>query len=133
MSIVRFGVSLEKEHIDTLDIFMRDCRIKNRSQAIRQLISKIKLEDRKNKDEQAGGCIMLSYDHHKRELLDKLNNIQHDHHNLILCSQHIHINHNVCMEIVAVKGKVSELKDLANELISVKGIFHGELSLTLVD
>lgn len=68
----------------------------------------------------------------KRDLLDKITDIQHDYHELILCSQHIHLDHDNCMEIIAVKGKASLLKQLANALTAVKGIIHGELSMTKI-
>lgn len=132
MKVVRFGVSLEKNMLETLDSFMKNGKFKNRSQAIRHLISNIELDNKWNSDQIVGGSIMLSYDHHKRDLLENITKVQHDYHHLILCSQHIHLNHTHCMEIIALKGKASELKELANELMAVKGLIHGELSVTMV-
>lgn len=131
--LIRFGVSIEQSKLDILDKFMVERKIKNRSQAIRQLISNIKLDHQLENNSIVGGSIMLSYDHHKREILDTLNNIQHKYHSLIFCSQHIHLNHEYCMEIIALKGKPSELRELADELLAVKGIMHGELSMTIIE
>lgn len=132
MKVVRFGVSIEKNMLEILDTFMLENKFKNRSQAIRSLISNIELERKCSSDQIVGGSIMLSYDHHKRELLENITRVQHDYHHLILCSQHIHLNHTHCMEIIALKGKASELRELANELMAVKGLIHGELSITIV-
>lgn len=132
MKVVRFGVSVEKEVLDTLDTYMQDNKYQNRSQAIRSLITKVSLEKQWSSDQTVGGSITLSYDHHKRDLLDKITKIQHDYHHLILCSQHIHLDHNTCMEIIALKGNASDLQQLANRLTAVKGVIHGDLSITTI-
>ncbi|WP_291910014.1 nickel-responsive transcriptional regulator NikR [Chitinophaga sp. CB10] len=132
MKVVRFGVSIEKNVLELLDNYMADNQFPNRSQAIRHLIRRMEVEKQWQTDEVVGGSITLLFDHHKRDLLDKITDIQHDYHELILCSQHIHLDHDNCMEIIAVKGKASLLKQLANALTAVKGIIHGELSMTKI-
>lgn len=132
MKVVRFGVSVEKDVLDLLDNYIVDNKFPNRSQAIRHLIKKVEVENQWNSDKIVGGSITLSFDHHKRELLDKITEIQHKFHHAILCSQHIHLDHDICMEIIALKGKASVLKDLAKQLTAVKGIIHGDLSITMV-
>ncbi|WP_165023234.1 MULTISPECIES: nickel-responsive transcriptional regulator NikR [unclassified Dysgonomonas] len=132
MNVVRFGVSVEKEVLDLLDNYMKDNKFPNRSQAIRYLIKKTEVENQWNSDGVVGGSITLSFDHHKRELLDKITEIQHQFYHVILCSQHIHLDHDVCMEIIALKGQASVLRELANQLTAVKGIIHGDLSITMV-
>ncbi len=130
MKVVRFGVSLEKNLLDILEEYMIKNNIENRSQAIRQLIKNIEVEEKLNTDQIVGGSILLSYNHHKREVIDKITSIQHNHYKLILSSQHIHLNHDTCMEIIALKGKASELKNLASELKAIKGGVYGDLSVT---
>lgn len=132
MNVVRFGVSVEQEVLRILDNYIKSNKFPNRSQAIRHLIQKIEVEKQWDKNEVVGGSLTLVYDHHKRELQDKLTKIQHNFHHEILCSQHIHLDHDNCMEIIAMKGKASVLKDLANQLTAVKGIIHGEFSMTKV-
>ena len=131
-NVIRFGVSMENETLKILDKYVIENSFSNRSQAIRALVTKIELNKKWNSNQLVGGSITLSYDHHKRELLDKITKVQHDHYHLILCSQHIHLDHDTCMEIIALKGKASELNKLANELIGIKGIVHGELSITVI-
>mgnify|MGYP000983006635 CR=1 FL=1 len=132
MNVVRFGVSVEKEISDILDNYIRENHFPNRSQAIRHLIQKSEVEKQWKGNEVVGGTLTLVYDHHRRELQDKLTRIQHDFHDVILCSQHIHLDHDNCMEIIAMKGNALVLKDVANQLKAIKGIVHGELSMTKI-
>ncbi|MGN6439466.1 MAG: nickel-responsive transcriptional regulator NikR [Agriterribacter sp.] len=132
MKVVRFGVSIEKDVLQLLDNYIEDNQFPNRSQAIRQLIQRIEVEKQWKSDVVVGGSITLLFDHHKRELLDKITDIQHDFHHVILCSQHVHLDHDNCLEIIAVKGKATVLKDLANRLTTIKGIIHSQLSMTKV-
>lgn len=130
MKVVRFGVSIEKDVLQLLDNYIEDNQFPNRSQAVRHLIQRVEVEKQWKSDAVVGGSITLLFDHHKRELLDKITDIQHDFHHVILCSQHVHLDHDNCLEIIAVKGKASVLKDLANRLTAVKGVIHGQLSMT---
>ena len=132
MKVVRFGVSVEKDVLQILDNYIKDNRFPNRSQAIRHLIQGLEVQKQWNANEVVGGSITLLFDHHKRELLDKITKVQHNFHHVILCSQHIHLDHDNCMEIIAVKGKASVLKDLADQLTGIKGIIHSQLSMTKV-
>lgn len=132
MNVIRFGVSIEKEVLDLLDNYIEENKFPNRSQALRHLIKKVEVESRQNSDKIVGGSITLSFDHHKRELLDKITEIQHQFHHVILCTQHIHLDHDMCMEIVALKGQASVLRELADELNTIKGIIHGDLTITMI-
>ncbi len=132
-SIVRFGVSLEKELLEKLDNFAAKNHFTNRSQAIRQLINNNVVKTKWENDSIVAGSVTIVYDHHRRELSTKLTNIQHDYHDAILSSQHIHLEKSLCMEIIAVKGKASMLNELANKIIAIKGIHHGKLTMTKAD
>lgn len=133
MTVVRFGVSLEQEALVALDNYTKDNRIKNRSQAINHLINNNLVEKKWLCNNVVAGSITLVYDHHKRDLLSNLNEIQHDYHTAILSSQHFHLNHDRCLEIIAVKGKAAILTELADKLIAVKGIQHGKLTMSRAD
>ncbi len=130
MAIVRFGVSLDKEILDSLDSYASNNSFSNRSQAIRHLISENTIQEKWDKNHVVAGTIMIVYDHHKRNLLKTLNDIQHDYHDIILSSLHFHIDHHNCMEIIALKGKAFQLKELADKIIATKGIAHGALTMT---
>lgn len=130
MSVVRFGVSLEQDLLDALDDFVAKNRFTNRSQAIRQLIANNVVIKKWECNNIVVGSITLVYDHHKREILQQLNDIQHQYHQSILSSQHFHLDGDHCMEIVAVKGEAVVLTELADRLIAVKGIKHGKLTMS---
>lgn len=133
MSIVRFGVSLEKELLEALDNYASDNHFTNRSQAIRQLINNNIVTNKWQCNNLVAGSITLVYDHHKRDLLTNLTDLQHDYHHVILSSQHFHLDNDLCMEIITVKGKANTLTELADKLIAVKGIQHGKLTMSRAD
>lgn len=130
MQVKRFGVSLEKELLTELDRLVNKHKFPNRSQAIRFLIKKYSVEDEWEENREVAGAIVLVYDHHKRELQTLSTDIQHDYHHLILSVQHVHLDHSNCLETIAVKGNARELENLANKLIAIKGVKHGELVMT---
>ena len=130
MSVVRFGVSLEKELLDELDQFVDENGMSNRSQGIRRLINNYLVEKKWQCNNIVAGSISLVYNHHKHDLLMKLTDIQHDYHDVILSSQHFHIDNEQCLEIVAVRGKSKVLTELADKLRALKGVSHGKLGMT---
>ncbi|MBU2651428.1 MAG: nickel-responsive transcriptional regulator NikR [Bacteroidetes bacterium] len=130
MQVKRFGVSLEEELLQRLDLLVANHQFPNRSQAIRFLINKNIVEEKWDANEEVAGAIVLVYDHHKRDLQNKSTELQHDYHDLILSVQHVHLDHHNCLETIAVKGKAGKLKDLADKLIALKGIKHGQLVMS---
>lgn len=130
MQVKRFGVSLEDELLKKLDRLVENQKFPNRSQAIRYLIKKDLVENEWEGNEEVAGAIVLVYDHHKRNLQNESTEVQHDYHHLILSVQHVHLNHDNCLETITVKGKAKELIDLSNKLIAIKGIKHGQLVMS---
>jgi CopG family nickel-responsive transcriptional regulator len=128
--VFRFGVSLDKDLLDAFDRLIREKNYTNRSEAFRDLIREnlVKAEWQENRE--IAGAITLIYDHHKRELLNKLTNIQHDFQKLIISSQHIHLDHNNCLEIIVVKGNPQKAQKLADTLKAVKGVKHSALNMS---
>jgi CopG family nickel-responsive transcriptional regulator len=72
----------------------------------------------------------MIYDHHTGNLTNKLIDLQHDHHNEILTTTHVHIDHHNCLEVLVLKGKTGRIQKLAENIIALKGIKHGELVIT---
>jgi len=130
MSVIRFGVSLDTEVMNELDEYVKVNHFPNRSQAIRSLIEKHGVEKKWQCDNVVAGAIVVVYDHHKRDINNKLNDIQHHHQSLILSVQHVHLDAESCLETIAVKGKASELTRLADLIITLKGVHHGKLIMT---
>jgi len=133
MGLVRFGVSLENDLLKKFDNLCGERKYSNRSEAIRDLIRDelVKKEWLEVKGK-VSGIMSLVYNHHKRKLIDHLINIQHDHQRIIIVSQHIHLDHYNCLEVVVIKGKADQIKNLASRLRSVKGVKHGELVMTTI-
>jgi CopG family nickel-responsive transcriptional regulator len=127
--IVRFGVSLEKELLEKFDRLITEKSYSNRSEAIRDLIRENLVKKEWTEGKEVVGSITLVFNHHKRELMNTLTDIQHDFHHLIISSQHIHLDHDNCLEIIVVKGKPEETKELTNKLRSTKGVKYGALSI----
>lgn len=130
MSVVRFGVSLDREIMEELDQYVKTNNFPNRSQALRSLIEQYAIEQKWHCDNEVAGAIVIVYDHHRRNIDQEINEIQHDCHHLILSTQHVHLNHETCLETIVVKGKASELTRLADQIITLKGIHHGKLIMT---
>jgi CopG family nickel-responsive transcriptional regulator len=128
--LARFGVSLEKELLDKFDRLIKDKNYTCRSEAFRDLIRKELVEKQWREGKEIAGAITLIYNHHKRKLVNKLTDTQHDFGDIIISSQHIHLDHNNCLEIIAVKGSPKEAQKLADTLRSVKGVKHGTLSMS---
>ena len=130
MPVERFGVSLEKEILKELDLYVADNRFPNRSQAIRFLIENNIVEKKWQCNNEVAGAIVILYDHHKRDITNQSNAIQHDYHHVILSAQHIHLNHDNCLETITVKGKAKELQKLADQIIGLKGVKFGDLVMS---
>ena len=133
MAVTRFGVSLEGELLEALDNYVIENNFPNRSQAIRQLIERNLVEKKWQCNHQVAGAITLVYNHHKRDLVKKITDFQHAYYQEILAVQQFPLSQETCMEIIAVKGQAYRLTELADKLISLKGIQHGKLVMTKTD
>ncbi|MCL2145538.1 MAG: nickel-responsive transcriptional regulator NikR [Endomicrobia bacterium] len=126
----RFGVSLNKDILDKFDRLIEDQEYPTRSKAIEDLINHyISNENLSNDDTAVIGTINIVYDHHKRELLKKLTDVQHDFQKFIVSSQHIHISHHDCFEIIIVKGLKKEIEKLFARVKGTKGIHNASLNM----
>ena len=128
-TLTRFGVSMDSDLLGKFDAFLLQKGYAKRSEAIRDLIREILVKKEWTEGKEVAGSITLVFDHHKRELMNTLTDIQHDFHHLIISSQHIHLDHDNCLEIIVVKGKPEETKELTNKLRSTKGVKYGALSI----
>ncbi|HIE33247.1 MAG TPA: nickel-responsive transcriptional regulator NikR [Thermodesulfobacteriaceae bacterium] len=129
--LVRFGVSIPASLLKNFDRYISRKHYKNRSEAIRDLIrEKLVEEEWQESRKEVVGTITYVYDHHKRELTDRLIDIQHKHYARIISTQHVHLDHDHCLEVIIVKGEASTVKDLADRIKAQKGILHCSLSMT---
>ncbi len=128
--LVRFGVSLEKELLSKFDKHIKEKNYPTRSKAIGDLIRENLVKREWTEGKEVMGAITLVYNHHKRELVNRLTDVEHDFHQLIISSQHVHLDEANCLEIVVVKGKPKNVQKLAYSLKSTKGVKHGSLTMT---
>jgi CopG family nickel-responsive transcriptional regulator len=129
-SIVRFGVSLEQGLLDKFDRLITERGYASRSEAFRDLIRGSLIEKEWKEGELVAGAVTLVYDHHRKDLMGRITDIQHDYHRLIISAQHIHLDHDHCLEIIAVRGRAGEVSRLADALRSIKGVMHGTVSMS---
>jgi len=128
---VRFGISLDEKLLSSFDQLIEDKSYMNRSEAIRDLIRAALVEERSSaEDAESVGTVTLVYNHHVRDLSDKLTEHQHSHHDQIISALHVHLDAHNCLEVLVVRGKVKDIRQIANELIGVKGVKHGKLVMT---
>ncbi|MFO8003168.1 nickel-responsive transcriptional regulator NikR [Thioalkalivibrio sp.] len=125
----RFTVSVEPALAQEFDAFMQRKGYSNRSEAVRDLIRGALATERLD-PEQDGACVgVLSYmyDHHERELSKRLTQAHHAHYNLTVTTLHMHLDHDLCVESVLLKGKASDVQAFAESVVARPGIRHGRL------
>jgi len=128
-NLVRFGVSLDSDLLKKFDDHIKKHSYTNRSNAIADIIREKLIEEEWTSDAVVTGVITMVFDHHRRQLSDTLTNIQHEHHDLIISTQHIHLDHDNCFEIIVVKGRANELTLLCNQMKAEKGVKFARLNL----
>jgi len=129
--VVRFGVSLDPDLLGQFDVLIRSEGYTNRSEAIRDLIRERLIRQEWQKDDaQVAGTVSLVYDHHELDLPRRLTEVQHDHHDLIISTVHVHLDHHNCLEVLVLKGEAARVRVLGEKLVSTRGIKHGKLTFT---
>ncbi len=126
--VIRFGISMDDRLLQRFDELIERKGYVNRSEAVRDLIRNALVEDQWTRaEEEIVGTVTLVYDHHTRDLADKLTEQQHSHHGSIVSALHVHLDAHHCLEVVVVRGRTAEVRRLADELIGTKGVKHGKL------
>ena len=129
--LIRFGVSIENHLLEQFDCLIHNRNYSNRSEAIRDLIrDEIVREEWKDSETDSIGTVTIIYDHHVGDLSHILTSIQHEFNEHIISTMHVHLDHNNCLEVLAVKGKTKIIKKIADSIISIKGVKHGKLVTT---
>jgi len=130
----RFGVSIDGELLGRFDRLIKGTGYRNRSEAFRDLIRARLVEEEVERPSTRGlGVLSLVYDHHRRELEQRLTDLQHRHHGTVIAATHVHVDHDNCLEVILLKGKVEAMQHLAGALSSLKGVKHSRLVLTTAE
>jgi len=129
--VTRFSVSLPPKLLEQLDVMAGEKGYHNRSLAIADMIRAHLVEHhQKSSNAEIAGTITLVYDHHKQHVQAALTDIQHDHHDVIISTVHVHLDHRHCLEVLLVRGRAGLIRKIADALIAAKGVKHGKLTVT---
>ena len=126
----RFSISLEEELLARFDAYIETKGYSNRSEAIRDLIRKTQVSEEWERDSEVVGVFTLVFNHHKPQLQEKITELQHDYHQLITSTTHVHMDHHNCLEVTIVKGTASTVQELAAQLMALRGVKDGNLTMS---
>lgn len=129
--LARIGVAIDEVLLASFDRAIERKGYTNRSEAFRDLIrDELIREQTASPDSEVIGSLTLMYDHHVRQLSEKLTEVQHQAHHSIVSTLHVHVTHDICLEVVVLRGRAAGVQALADKLISTKGVKHGKLVMT---
>lgn len=131
----RFTISLDDALAEQFDLWIARRGYENRSEAVRDLL-RAELQHTRLQAGEAAHCVAnLSYvyNHHTRDLAERLAQLQHAHHDLVAASMHVHLDHEHCLETVMLRGPTVEVTRLADALCAERGVHHGKLNLVAVE
>ncbi len=131
----RITISIDEELARAFDALIAARGYGNRSEAVRDLLRDY-LESASRTDDSAGQCVAnLSYvyNHHERDLAERLTELQHGHHDLTVATMHAHLDHDNCLESVILRGPTAAVRAFADALIAERGVRHGKLNLVSVE
>ncbi len=130
MGVSRFSISADADLLDKFDAFIAETGYPTRSEAFQALMRDALVRREWSEDAEVVGALSIVYDHHRRSLVGKLIAIQHRFEKLVVCVQHVHVDHDNCLEVLIVKGRASEIRKLVKVLKSLKGLKHDGLVMT---
>ena len=131
----RLTISVDDDLADAFDQMVERKGYLNRSEAFRDLVRK-QLDEADLDEGKAKWCVATVsyvYDHHERQLANRLTQMQHEHHELAVTSQHVHLDHDNCLETVVLKGKIADVRACADAIISQTGVRHGNVHIVPVE
>ncbi len=128
--LVRVSFSIEDGLYRRLEALLRRHGVENRSEYLRDLIRDRLVEQEWKDDDESVGTITLVYDHHARQLSERLLDLQHRHHDAILATTHVHLDSHLCVEAIIARGRASQLAEIADTLRRQRGVLHSRLSMS---
>jgi CopG family nickel-responsive transcriptional regulator len=130
----RFTISLEEPLAEEFDRLIKARGYTNRSEAVRDMLRDRIEESRQAADEgHCVACLSYVYNHHERELAERLTHLQHEHHDLCVATTHAHLDHEACLETVLLRGPTAAVRRFADALVAERGVHHGRLNLVSVE
>jgi CopG family nickel-responsive transcriptional regulator len=126
--LVRFGVAMESDLLEEFDKLVVRRGHENRSEALRDLVRKELVADSWERGGTSVATITLVFDHHVREVTERLTEIQHDHGPCIISTLHVHLDHDRCLEVIVARGPAQTIKAIADRLIAARGVLTGSMT-----
>ena len=127
--VERITISVEAPLLAQFESYISSNGYPTRSEAMKSLMRQALIEQEWQQETDVAGTISLVYDHHKHGTIEKLVDVQHDFGDVIVCSQHVHLDHHNCMEVLVVRGQAAEIRNILTKLKAVKGIKHSALMM----
>jgi CopG family nickel-responsive transcriptional regulator len=128
MDLERVSLAIERGLLRRFDRLLERRGLGNRSEAVRDLIRRRLVEEEAlNGRGEVVASLTLVYDHAQRELSDRLVATGHHHHARVLSAMHVHLDDRMCLEVMALRGTLAELRHFADHVIGLKGVKHGQL------
>src|SRR5208283_3948278 len=128
----RIGIALDSSLLERFDRSIGRMGYTNRSEAFRDLIrDRLVSEQTASPDATVVGTVTLIYDHNAHGVSDKLTELQHANHELVVSTSHAHLDHDSCLEVLIVHGKSAKVEQFADRIIGLKGVQHGRLVMTV--
>jgi CopG family nickel-responsive transcriptional regulator len=129
--LCRIGVAIATDLLAEFDSLIGKRGYTNRSEAFRDLIrAELVRETSSRPAGRVVGSLTVVYDHHVRLLEEKLTELQHTHTRLIVSVMHVHLDHDNCLELIALRGSSAEVRRFADSLAAIKGVKHAQLAIT---
>ncbi|MGA3210263.1 MAG: nickel-responsive transcriptional regulator NikR [Terriglobales bacterium] len=128
--LVRTGLSLERGLLEKFDDAIARRGYLNRSEAVRDLIREHLVSEEGDQNKIIAGTLTMVYDHHRPNLTERLVEIQHHAHTQVLAATHVHLDHHNCLEVVIMKGRSADLRKIADQILSLRGVKHGKFVIT---
>ena len=126
----RFSISLDEQLLEQFDDYIRPRGYSNRSEAVRDLIRKVLVNEEWEQDSEVVGVVSIVYNHHQPQLQEKITELQHKYHQLITSTTHVHMEHHNCLEVTIVKGRATLVRELAENLMALRGVKDGNLAMS---
>jgi CopG family transcriptional regulator, nickel-responsive regulator len=132
-AVTRYSITVPPELMDAFDRRIRPRHYANRSEAIRDLLRDALVEDQvRDDDRPVMGTVTVVFDHEQRELGRRLTSLQHAAHEMVVCTTHVHLDHQHCLEVIVLRGAAGRVREVADDLIGTRGVIHGKLVCTAV-
>ena len=126
----RFSISVDENLLNRFDKYILERSYDNRSEAIRDLIRNSFVKDEWKSDSEVIGVISVVYDHHHRRLQERITELQHDHHNHVIATTHVHVDHDNCLEVIIIRGKAKNVQKISESLKALRGVKNCNLTMS---